>query len=40
MNCPICDQEIRAHVYYCARCGVYVHEKCWEKHVKEAHKEK
>lgn len=27
MNCPICGKEARAHIYYCAKCGVYVHEK-------------
>jgi len=40
MKCPVCGKDIRAHIYYCARCGVYVHEKCWQKHVAMAHKEK
>jgi hypothetical protein len=40
MKCPVCKQDARAHIYYCARCAVYVHEKCWQKHVETAHKEK
>ncbi len=40
MNCPVCRKEIKAHIYYCAKCAVYVHEKCWQKHVEQAHKEK
>ena len=38
MNCPVCNKEAKAHVYHCAKCAVYVHEKCWTKHVAEAHK--
>ncbi len=40
MNCPVCGKEVRAHIYHCAKCAVYVHEKCWQKHVAMAHKEK
>ena len=39
MKCPVCGKDARAHIYYCARCAVYVHEKCWQKHVAEAHKD-
>jgi len=39
MKCPVCGKDARAHIYYCARCAVYVHEKCWPKHVEMAHKE-
>jgi len=38
MKCPICRKEARAHIHYCARYTVYVHEKCWAKHVAQAHK--
>lgn len=37
MNCPAYKKEARAHIYYYARCAVYVHDKCWQKHVKAAH---
>ncbi len=33
MKCSVCQGEIRAHIYHRARCGVYVHEKCWAKHI-------
>ena len=39
MKCPVCGKDARAHIYYCARCAVYVHEKCWPKHAEAAHKE-
>ena len=39
MKCPACEKDIRAHVYYCAKCAVYVYEKCWQKHVEMADKE-
>jgi hypothetical protein len=39
MKCPVCKKEARAHIYYCARCAVYVHEKCWRKHASQAHKD-
>jgi len=39
MKCPVCGKDARAHIYYCARCAVYVHEKCWRKHLETAHKE-
>jgi hypothetical protein len=39
MKCPICKQDAKAHLYYCARCAVYVHEKCWQKHVAQSHQE-
>jgi len=38
MKCPVCGKEARAHIYYCARCAVYVHEKCWQEHVNTAHR--
>lgn len=38
MNCPVCRKEARARLYYCAKCAVYVHTKCWEKHIAQAHK--
>ena len=38
MKCPVCGQEARSHIYYCARCAVYVHEKCWQRHIAQAHK--
>jgi uncharacterized membrane protein len=38
MKCPVCGKRIAAHVVYCAKCAVYVHEKCWQKHVAQAHK--
>jgi len=28
MKCPVCGKDARAHIYYCARCAVYVHERC------------
>ena len=31
MNCPVCGKEARAYIYHCAKCGVYVHEKCCQK---------
>ncbi len=40
MNCPVCNEEATAHIYHCVRCGVYVHEKCWQEHVARAHKKK
>lgn len=39
MKCPVCGKEARVHIYYCARCGVYVHEACWRRHVEQAHKD-
>ena len=39
MNFPVCEKGARAHIYYCVRCAVYVHEKYWPKHVTTAHKE-
>ncbi len=38
MNCPVCKKEARAHLYYCAKFAVYVHEKCWRQHAAEKHK--
>jgi len=38
MKCPVCGKEARSHIYYCARCTVYVHGKCWQKHVAHSHK--
>jgi hypothetical protein len=38
MKCPVYKNDARAHIYYCARCAVYVHEKCWAKHITIAHK--
>jgi hypothetical protein len=40
MNCPVCHEEARVHIYYCAKCAVYAHEKCWQKHLAAAHQEK
>jgi hypothetical protein len=40
MKCPVCGEEGRAHIYYCAECTIYVHEKCWQKHVERAHSKK
>lgn len=40
MNCPVCHKEARVHIYHCAKCGVYVHQACWKKHVATAHQEK
>jgi hypothetical protein len=37
MKCPVCGKEARVRIYHCAKCGVYVHQKCWKKHVAEAH---
>jgi len=37
MKCSVCRKEARAHIYYCARCAVYVHERCWRWHVTHAH---
>jgi len=39
MKCPVSGKEARAHIYRCAKCTVYVHEKCWRKHVEQAHKD-
>jgi hypothetical protein len=39
MKCPVCGKDARAHVYYCAACGVYVHEKCWKEHMDKEHKD-
>jgi len=39
MKCPVCGKEARAHIYYFAKCAVYVHEKCWQKHVAQAYKD-
>lgn len=38
MNCPVCHKKAVARLYYCARCAVYVHVACWQKHVAVAHK--
>lgn len=40
MKCPVCKKDARAHIYHCARCGVYVHDKCWPKHAATHRKEK
>lgn len=37
MNCPVCHKDARSHIYYCAQCAAYVHEKCWKKHVDAVH---
>jgi hypothetical protein len=39
MKCLVCGKEARAHICYCAKCAVYVHEKCWQRHVEQAHKD-
>ena len=39
MHCPVCGKEARVHIYFCARCGVYVHEKCWQEHMDKEHKD-
>jgi len=38
MKCPVCNKEAKTRIYRCARCAVYVHTDCWQKHVKAAHK--
>jgi hypothetical protein len=40
MKCPVCGKDARVHIYHCAKCNVYVHEKCWKEHVETEHKEK
>lgn len=39
MKCPVCKADARVHIFYCAACGVYVHEKCWNEHEKTAHQD-
>jgi len=39
MKCPACGKEARAHIYYSAKCAVYVHERCWHRYVEQAHKD-
>ena len=39
MKCPACGKEAGAHIYYCAKCAVYVHERCWHRYVEQAHKD-
>jgi len=39
MRCPVCGKEARVHICFCAKCDVYVHERCWQKHVARAHEE-
>ena len=39
MKCPIYGKEASIYVYYCARCAIYLHEKCWQKHMARAHKD-
>jgi len=39
VNCPVCKKEARTHIIKCASCGVYVHEKCWQKHMETEHEE-
>ncbi|MFC1988958.1 hypothetical protein ACFLVW_00050 [Chloroflexota bacterium] len=39
MNYPVCGKEAKAHIYYCAKHTIYVHEKCWQKHAATAHRE-
>ena len=39
MKWPAFNNDARTHIYYCAKCAVYVHEKCWNEHVAQAHKE-
>lgn len=38
MKCTVYGKEARVHIYYCGKCGVYVHEKCWRKHVAQAYR--
>ncbi len=40
MKCPVCKKEANTHVYHCAACGVYVHEKCWKALMDKEHKAK
>ena len=40
MNCPVYGKEARAHIYYFAKCGICVREKCWPEHKAVAHREK
>ena len=39
MKCPVCGKEARVRIYCGAKCAVYEHEKCWQKHVAQAHKD-
>jgi len=39
MDCPICEKEAKAHIYYCAKCATCLHEKCWPEHLATAHRE-
>ena len=39
MKCPVCGREAKVRIYRRAKCAVYVHEKCWQKHVVQAHKD-
>jgi hypothetical protein len=38
MKCPVCGKDANAKIYHCARCGVYAHTTCWQKHVHISHK--
>jgi len=40
MKCPVCGKEARTRLYHCAKCAVYVHTACWQKHVTQAHGKK
>jgi hypothetical protein len=40
MKCPVCGKEAKSRLYYCARCAVYVHTKCWDEYVEIAHNKK
>ena len=39
MKCPVCDKKAETRIYHCGRCGVYVHEVCWQEHVNAAHQD-
>ena len=39
MKCPVCGKDAGVDIYYCARCAVYVHEKCWQASLATADRE-
>ena len=39
MKCPVYGEEAGVCIYHCAKCGVYVHEKCRQEHVAQAHRD-
>ena len=37
MACPVYRNEARVYTGHCAKCAVYVYEKCWQRHVRQVH---